>query len=95
MSQALSRTEEPFDTMPFANEIRASAKYSAELRHRVDQLFELMREPVKSEAESQVRLEALQRLRAQAVPYPSPKGAVQKSAVSSGVVRRPPSSKLI
>jgi len=95
MSQAHSNTLEPFDTMPFGAEIRASAKCSVELRRRIDQIFELMRGPVKSEAESRARLIALQTLAAQSVPYLRPKDAIQKTAISSGAGRRPPSSKFV
>lgn len=95
MKQTLSHIEEPFETMPFAGEIRASAKYSAELRHQADQLFELMREPLVSEAQSKALLDALQSLRSTSFSNPRSRGGDQKSAAAPGGVRRLPSSKLI
>jgi hypothetical protein len=95
MNQAPSHAAEPFEAMPFAKEIRASAKYSAELRAQADRLFELMREPLVSEAQTKARLEALQSLRLKSFSNLSPTGAVHKPVASSGGIRRLPSSSLI
>jgi hypothetical protein len=95
MKQTPSQASEPFEAMPFAKEIRASAKRSVELRREVDQLSELMREPLVSEEQAKARVEALQGFRPQLFSHPSPTGAVQKPAASSGGSWRLPSSRLI
>lgn len=95
MNQTPSHAEEPFGTMPFEKEIRASAQYSAEFRRRADQLFELMREPLVSEAQAKARWEALQSFRLKPFSNPSSAGAVQKPVASSVGTRRLPSSSLI
>ncbi|MGQ3196334.1 MAG: hypothetical protein ACT6UH_17125 [Hydrogenophaga sp.] len=94
MNQTPSHAAEPFEAMPFAKEIRASAKYSAELRRQVDQLLLLVREPLMSEEQTKDRLEALKIWRAQ-LPPSSPAGAVQKTVASSGKSRQLLSSTLI
>lgn len=95
MNQMPPHTAEPFEGMPFEKEIRASAKYSTELRREADRLFKLMREPLQNESQAEARLEALQELRVRPFSNPGLMGTVQKSGVSSGVTRRLPSSRLI
>lgn len=95
MNPTPSHTSAAIEVMPWAEEIRASAKRSAELRCKLDQLFEMMREPLASEAHAKARLHALQRLFASASPGPHPMNPVQKTEASSVCVRRPPSSRLI
>lgn len=95
MKQTSSRTLAPLDAMPFEREIRSSAQRSMTLHRQVDQLFELMRDPLLSDFQAKARLEALEEWRAKAVFSSGSTGGDQKSAASSGVPRRPPSSKLI
>lgn len=95
MNQTPSHAAEPFETMPFAKEIRASAQYSAALRRQADQLFDLMREPFVSEAQTKARWEALQRWNQKPFIHLNPTDAVQKSAVASGGARRLPPPNLI